>query len=50
MEQAAQRYIGRSLPRREDRRLLLGIGRFIADLQLSGMLRVAFVRPPWCAP
>jgi carbon-monoxide dehydrogenase large subunit len=44
MEQAAQRYIGRSLPRREDRRLLLGIGRFIADIQLSGMLHVAFVR------
>ena len=44
MEQAAPRYVGRSVPRREDRRLLLGGGRFIADIQLSGMLHVAFVR------
>ena len=44
MEQAAPRYVGRSIPRREDRRLLLGGGRFIADIQLSGMLHVAFVR------
>ena len=44
MEQAAPRYVGRSIPRREDRRLLLGVGRFIADIQLPGMLHVAFVR------
>jgi carbon-monoxide dehydrogenase large subunit len=44
MEAAAPRHIGRSLPRREDRRLLLGIGRFIADIRLPGMLHVAFVR------
>jgi carbon-monoxide dehydrogenase large subunit len=44
MEQAAPRYVGRSIPRREDRRLLLGGGRFIADIQLPGMLHVAFVR------
>ncbi|MGH6740735.1 MAG: xanthine dehydrogenase family protein molybdopterin-binding subunit, partial [Bradyrhizobium sp.] len=44
MEQAAPRYVGRSVPRREDRRLLLGEGRFIADVQLPGMLHVAFVR------
>ncbi len=44
MDQAAPRYVGRSVPRREDRRLLLGQGRFIADLKLPGMLHVAFVR------
>ena len=44
MKQEAPRHIGRSLARREDRRLLLGIGRFIADIQLPGMLHVAFVR------
>jgi aerobic carbon-monoxide dehydrogenase large subunit len=31
-------------PEAEDRRLLLGRGRFIADIQLPGMLHVAFVR------
>ena len=44
MKPAAPCYIGRSVPRREDRRLLLGNGRFIADIQLPGMLHVAFVR------
>ena len=39
-------FIGQSVPRREDRRLLLGRGRFIADLELAGMLHVAFVRSP----
>ena len=37
-------FVGQSVPRREDRRLLLGRGRFVADLQLPGMLHVAFVR------
>ena len=44
MGKTSQRYVGRSVPRREDRRLLLGAGRFIADLQLPGMLHVAFLR------
>lgn len=44
MEQEGLRYVGRSVPRREDRRLLLGVGRFVADIQLPGMLHVAFVR------
>ncbi len=39
-------FIGQSVPRREDRRLLQGHGRFIADIELSGMLHVAFVRSP----
>jgi aerobic carbon-monoxide dehydrogenase large subunit len=41
---AAERFVGRSAPRREDGRLLLGRGRFVADLQLPGMLHVAFAR------
>lgn len=37
-------YIGRSLPRREDARLITGNGQYIADLKLPGMLHAAFVR------
>ncbi|HZT52436.1 MAG TPA: xanthine dehydrogenase family protein molybdopterin-binding subunit, partial [Stellaceae bacterium] len=44
MTEAAAGYVGRSVPRREDRRLLLGSGRFVADIRLPGMLHVAFVR------
>jgi carbon-monoxide dehydrogenase large subunit len=36
--------VGRSLLRREDRRLLTGEGQFIADLELPRMLHAAFVR------
>jgi aerobic carbon-monoxide dehydrogenase large subunit len=39
-------YLGRSLLRREDRRLLTGRGQFIADLELPRMLHAAFVRSP----
>src|ERR1700687_3124108 len=39
-------FIGRSLTRREDRRLLTGRGQFIADLELAHMLHAAFVRSP----
>src|ERR1051325_767804 len=39
-------YVGRSLLRREDRRLLLGQGQFIADLVLPRMLHAVFVRSP----
>src|SRR5262245_35529358 len=38
------RFIGRSMPRREDRRLVTGRGQFIADLRLPGMLHAVFVR------
>ena len=38
--------VGRSLLRREDRRLLTGRGQFIADLELPHMLHAAFVRSP----
>jgi len=40
----APRYIGRSMPRREDHRLLTGRGQFVADLVLPGMLHAVFVR------
>src|SRR5262249_5345461 len=39
-------FVGRSMPRREDRRLLTGSGQFIADLELPRMLHAAFVRSP----
>src|ERR1051325_2303885 len=39
-------YVGRSLLRREDRRLLLGQGQFVADLVLPGALQAVFVRSP----
>ena len=40
-------WVGRSLRRREDDRLLRGDGRFVADLDLPGQLHVAFVRSPF---
>ncbi len=39
-------WIGRSVKRHEDPRLLRGVGRFTADVQLSGMLHAAIVRSP----
>jgi carbon-monoxide dehydrogenase large subunit len=39
-------YVGRSMLRREDRRLLTGGGQFIADLELPRMLHAAFIRSP----
>jgi aerobic carbon-monoxide dehydrogenase large subunit len=39
-------FVGRSLSRREDQRLLTGRGQFIADLKLPQMLHAAFVRSP----
>ncbi|GLY65322.1 xanthine dehydrogenase family protein molybdopterin-binding subunit [Amycolatopsis taiwanensis] len=38
------RWVGASVPRREDPRLLSGHGRFVDDIQLSGMLHAGFVR------
>jgi aerobic carbon-monoxide dehydrogenase large subunit len=40
------RYIGHSIKRLEDRPLLTGRGRFVADLRFPGMLDAAFVRSP----
>jgi carbon-monoxide dehydrogenase large subunit len=42
--EGSARFIGRSMPRREDRRLLTGGGQYIADLSLPGMLHAVFVR------
>jgi aerobic carbon-monoxide dehydrogenase large subunit len=39
-------YIGRSIKRREDQRLLTGRGQFIADFELPHMLHAVFVRSP----
>jgi carbon-monoxide dehydrogenase large subunit len=43
-EVAGTKYFGRSVRRREDRRLLLGRGRFVADLRLPGQLEMMVVR------
>src|SRR2546426_6394501 len=40
-------FIGRSVLRREDRRLLTGRGVYVGDLQISGMLHAAIVRSPF---
>ena len=37
-------YVGRSVPRREDRGPLTGRSRYIADVKIAGMAEVAFVR------
>jgi aerobic carbon-monoxide dehydrogenase large subunit len=39
-------WVGAAVPRKEDRRLLLGRGRFTADLSRPGLLHAAFVRSP----
>src|SRR5262249_24426440 len=41
------RYVGRSIPRLEDPELLCGRARYLDDVQLPGMLEVAFVRSPY---
>ena len=38
--------VGARLPRKEDRRFLLGQGEYVANIRVSGMLEVAFVRSP----
>jgi carbon-monoxide dehydrogenase large subunit len=39
-------YVGRSLLRREDRRLLLGRGKYLDDLELPNVLHLAVLRSP----
>jgi aerobic carbon-monoxide dehydrogenase large subunit len=41
------RWVGVPVPRKEDRRMLLGRGRFVADLNRAGLLHAAFVRSPY---
>ena len=38
--------VGARLPRKEDRRFLLGQGEYVGNIRLPGMLEVAFVRSP----
>jgi carbon-monoxide dehydrogenase large subunit len=45
--EAAAPYVGQPVPRVEDARLLRGLGRFVDDIQLPGMLHAAFVRSPF---
>ena len=40
------RWVGAALPRKEDRRMLLGRGRFVGDMTRPGMLHAAFTRSP----
>jgi carbon-monoxide dehydrogenase large subunit len=42
----AARWVGQSVRRREDPRLLSGRGRYVDDVVLPGMLHAAFVRSP----
>src|ERR1700747_2470671 len=44
MSDSGTSYVGRSLLRREDQRLLTGQGQFVADLVLPRMLHAVFVR------
>src|SRR6266700_3688918 len=42
-----KRYIGQSMKRVEDPRLIKGIGTYVDDVILSGMLHAAFLRSPY---
>ena len=44
MAEAMPTYIGRSVARREDKRLITGAGIFVGDMKMDGMLHVAFAR------
>ena len=44
MSRSPDGYIGHSVPRREDKRLLLGQGSYVADMILPEMVQVAFAR------
>jgi carbon-monoxide dehydrogenase large subunit len=46
LDGATGRWVGAALPRKEDRRMLLGRGRFVGDMTRAGMLHAAFVRSP----
>ncbi len=46
VERRPNSYIGASLPRREDMRLLRGKGQFVDDLELPGMLHALILRSP----
>src|SRR5262245_12010205 len=43
----SNRWIGRAIPRTEDRRLLTGAAQFVADLQMPDLLEMHVVRSPY---
>ncbi|HVM07933.1 MAG TPA: xanthine dehydrogenase family protein molybdopterin-binding subunit [Acidimicrobiales bacterium] len=43
----AQRFVGESVKRSEDKRILTGTGNYVDDVQLPGMLHAAFLRSPF---
>jgi len=45
-ELKTEQFVGRAMPRREDRRLLTGRGRYVADFVLPRTLHAVFVRSP----
>jgi carbon-monoxide dehydrogenase large subunit len=49
LDERSGRWVGTALPRREDRRMLLGRGRFVGDLTRTGLLHAAFARSPLAA-
>ena len=44
MVDIGSKYIGRSVARREDKRLLRGEGTFVGDMKLQGLLHVGIAR------
>ena len=44
---AMNRWVGQSIPRREDLPLLTGRGQFVDDVPVANPLHVAFARSPW---
>ena len=42
-------WVGAPVPRTQDRRMLLGRGRFTGDIARTGTLHAAFVRSPFAA-
>jgi aerobic carbon-monoxide dehydrogenase large subunit len=47
MTELARRYMGNSVPRKEDPTLLTGRSNFTDDIRLPGMLHMAFLRSPY---
>jgi carbon-monoxide dehydrogenase large subunit len=46
-DQRATRFIGQSVTRREDKRLMSGRGRYTSDFRFDGMAYAVFVRSPF---
>jgi CO/xanthine dehydrogenase Mo-binding subunit len=46
-DNANQNWVGKSLPRKEEDRLLRGLGRFADDIKMREMLYLRFVRSPY---